>query len=168
MQSSPEAGLRGKLLIGAVIGVVLIRAFGSHWRMPAVSLPTHRSGEEVALNECPTAKCLTVYLAPWCPHCRGSSQLVRAVRGDMLKRGITTRIVVGMDQRPALENFAEEFGPGTLIDEKGQFKVGGVPAVYVSDNRGSILKHMTGLPEIHPPEDPAQMRGIESRFFGLP
>ena len=123
---------------------------------------------KIALDECPTSTCLTVYVAPWCPHCRATGPLIRAVRENAAFRGVTTRIVVGMDEQEAVEKYADEFGPETLLDLQRRFKVGSVPAVYVSDNSGRILKEFHGLPESSPPPDSATLRQIEADFFGLP
>ncbi|MFI5361626.1 MAG: hypothetical protein ACHQ49_06630 [Elusimicrobiota bacterium] len=142
---------------------------GRGGQMPVLSLPTRDSSARVALNECPTSKCLTVYVAPWCPHCRGASPLISAVREDVAKRGVTTRIVVGMDQEQAVVSYAEQFGPDTLLDLGSEFKFTvGVPAVFVSDARGVISKMRAGLPEISPPSDAAELREIESTYFGVP
>lgn len=137
-------------------------------QMPSLSLPTRGSSAPVALDRCPTDKCLTVYVAPWCPHCRAAGPLVKAVREDLAKKGVTTRIIVGMDAPQAVESYADDFGPDTLLDSGTEFKLAsGVPSIFVSDAHGGILHKSAGLPEIAAPSDPAELRQIESEFFGL-
>lgn len=136
--------------------------------MPKIELPVLGSPGTVVLDACPTPRCLTVYVSPWCPHCRRSGPVIKAVEDDVRRRGVTARVIVGDDTDRAVRAYAAYFGPGTLLDPGALFPQDGVPTAYVSDAQGRILSKTFGLPESSPPSDPAELRGIERRNFGLP
>lgn len=98
------------------------------------------------LAKCPTKKCLTVVVAPWCPHCREAQPIILATREFLRKQNIHTSIVVGMDKPRALAAYAKEFGPDTMIDEDGALGDGGVPHFYVTDASGRVLRNQPGFP----------------------
>src|SRR5207244_1518320 len=118
-------------------------------------LPTLDGKGTVSLASCPGAKCLTVYVAPWCGVCRASSGLILAL-GEYLKaRGIETRVVVGKDRLDAVREYARTFGPKTLLDPDGGVGLrGGVPQFIVTDPAGKVLKAMPGVPGIYQPPYP--------------
>ena len=116
--------------------------------LPEVSLVAVGSLEPVALDACATPKCLTVYVAPWCPHCRNASANINTLRAFLKEKGIDTRIIVGNDTESEVEQYAESFGKGTLLDANKTFKFsGGVPHLFVSEDGGRILKDMAGFYE---------------------
>ena len=105
---------------------------------------------------------MTVYLTPWCPHCRAASANLLRLRDFLKKSGVSTRIVIGDDSESAVRDYAATFGPGTLLDPDSRWKQGGVPHLYVSRDGGEILKEMAGAYE--DPIDPADF----ARRLGLP
>ncbi len=158
------------LLFAALGGAVWLGRTSSAARrdMPAIQLPALGSGQKVALNACPTQTCLTVYVSPWCPHCRRSAAVIKAVAQDVRRRGVTARVIVGDDSEKAVRAYAAHFGSGTLLDPGALFSQDGVPTAYVSDAQGRIQSTIFGLPESAPPDDLAKLREIERRDFGLP
>ena len=144
------------------------RAAHSRGVMPDIRLAALGTGATVALNSCPTPTCLTVYVSPWCPHCRRSGPVIKAVAQDARRRGITARVIVGNDSEKAVRAYAAHFGAGTLLDPGALFSQDGVPTAYVSDAQGRIQSKIFGLPESTPPDDLAKLREIERRDFGLP
>lgn len=131
-------------------------------RLPDVRLPTLSAQESPSLSSCRAAKCLTVYLAPWCGYCRQSTPMLLALRRFLDGRGVETRIVVGKDSLAALRSYAGEFGPDTLLDAHGVLDVRGVPHFFVTDAKGAILKEVSGVP--------SGGYSVEevAGFFGLP
>ena len=128
----------------------------------APEIPTDRLADEKALTACPTKKCLTVYLAPWCPHCREAAPAVIALRDYLKDRGVQTKIIIGQDRPQALVSYAKQFGPDTLIDERGAVAANGVPHFFVTDDAGKLLLDQPGIPA--GVTDPAQLAAV----FGLP
>ncbi|MFH1723447.1 MAG: hypothetical protein ABII00_02380 [Elusimicrobiota bacterium] len=134
-----------------------------------VKLAAVGSSEGVELGSCPTPKCLTVYVAPWCGVCRSSTALINGLKAWLGERGVQTRVVVGMGQPAEVEEYAREFGPETLVDPAGQVPVaGGVPQFIVSDASGEILKRMPGVPRIIRPPIPEEDLRSLADYLGLP
>lgn len=129
--------------------------------LPDVALPK-LAGGEAKLSECAAAKCLTVYVAPWCGYCRAATPAIRALRVFLAGKGVATRIVVGMDRPEALRDYAREFGPDTLLDAGRAMAVNGVPHFYVSDASGALLREVAGAPS--GVSEPAEL----AAFFDLP
>jgi len=133
-----------------------------------MSLPTVGGGEAASLSSCPTARCLTVYLAPWCGVCRASTDLVKALRPWLAERGIATRIVIGRDRPAEVRDYASSFGPDTLMDPEGTVPLkGGVPQFLVSNGEGAILRSQPGVLRIVSPPIPESELEALSRALGL-
>lgn len=119
---------------------------------PPLSLKKVGGGGEVTLSTCPTAKCLTVVVAPWCGICRSSTGFISAFAAYLKGRGTETRIVVSQGAPEDVEAYAKEFGPDTLLDPPGRVDApGGVPQFVVSDGAGRILRRMPGVPGLYSP-----------------
>ncbi|MBI5240734.1 MAG: hypothetical protein HY926_09695 [Elusimicrobia bacterium] len=110
-----------------------------------VDLPTADGAGMVWLAGCPTAKCLTVYVAPWCSVCREGSGAIKALRSHLSGRGITTRIVVGRDSISTVASYASEFGAKTLLDPDEKVALRGVPHFFVSSEGGAISFEKSGF-----------------------
>ncbi|MBI3297897.1 MAG: hypothetical protein HYZ75_07025 [Elusimicrobia bacterium] len=125
-------------------------------------------GQPVVWNACPAAKCLTVYVAPWCGVCRSSTELINAVVSFLDARGVPARVVVGRDGAGAVAEYARAFGPKTLLDPEGRLPLsGGVPQFIVTGPDGSVLKRQPGVPGIvRPPIPESAVLGVVS-FLGL-
>ncbi|MBI4678236.1 MAG: TlpA family protein disulfide reductase [Elusimicrobia bacterium] len=130
-------------------------------RMPDIRLQTLSLQTGPSLAACPTERCLTVYVAPWCGYCRRGTPLIIALKRLLERNGVATRIIVGMDAMEAVREYASEFGPDTLLDPDSSFRVSGVPHFIISDASGSVAKKVPGLP---PYDDPA---GVAA-YLGLP
>lgn len=114
-----------------------------------------------SLASCPTPKCLTVYVAPWCGYCRAATPSIIALRAYLKKHGVHTDIIVGMDRPKALAAYAKVFGPDTVLDEDGALAQGGVPHFYVTDKSGSLLQEQAGVPQgIADPKEFASLFGL--------
>ncbi len=156
----------GALSLGLVLGGIFARpdAKSEAAAFSAEALGTLSSGKTVSLAGCPTAKCLTVVVAPWCGYCRAATPHVLALRDYLDSRGVTTRVVVGMDKTASVKAYALEFGPDTLLDPEGQVSANGVPHFFVTDAAGAVLKEVAGVP--------AGLDGLGPKdfasFLGLP
>lgn len=118
--------------------------------------------QKTGLKSCPTEKCLTIYLAPWCGVCRASTDLIKELRPWLAQRGIASRVVIGRDRPDAVEDYAKVFGPETLMDAGGTLPLkGGVPQFLVSDGEGNILRSQPGVLRIvRPPIPEAELEAL--------
>lgn len=117
---------------------------------------------------CPAAKCLTVYVAPWCGVCRASTAFINAVTAFLNENGVPARVVVGKDSPEAVAAYAADFGPETLLDPEGRVPLaGGVPQFIVTSSDGKVLKRQPGVPGIVPaPVPESEVRRLVS-YLGL-
>lgn len=135
---------------------------GPSGRMPDARLPTLGGATGDSLASCPTEKCLTAVVAPWCGVCHRVTPDIVRLRRHLDAAGVSSRVVVGLDQLPALKEFAALYGPDALLDEGGAVAARGVPLFFVSDRTGAILKRVEGFPS--GASSAAELAG----FFGLP
>ena len=167
LKNTPWAWIVTCVLIGAATGVLAYSILGRGAsakggnRMPDIRLQTLSLQTGPSLASCPTATCLTVYVAPWCGYCRQGTPIIIGLKKLLEKNGVTTRIIVGMDAMPAVRAYAADFGPDTLLDPDSSFRVSGVPHFLISDASGAITKKVPGLP---PYDDPESVAG----YLGLP
>jgi hypothetical protein len=143
--------MRGSVKVLFVLCAGLLAACdrpGGGDRLPDLRLPTYAAQQGPSLAACAarTRKCLTVYVAPWCHYCRESTPMLIALRAYLGQRGVETRFVVGEAALESLRDYAQVFGPGTLLDVHNEMGVGGVPHFFVSDDKGFILKDIAGIP----------------------
>ena len=115
-------------------------------KLPPVPLDALGGGAE-SLAKCPTGRCLTVVVAPWCGYCRAATPLLLELRALLKKRGFATRFVVTMDEPRNLREYAAVFGKETLLDENSLIRTRGVPAFLVSDADGTVLRSIAGAPQ---------------------
>ncbi|MFI5346507.1 MAG: TlpA disulfide reductase family protein [Elusimicrobiota bacterium] len=126
-------------------------------RLPDARLSTLAGIPGPSLATCPTDKCLTVLVAPWCAICRRETPVIIALRKALDRAGVASRIVVGSsDDLPAIRKFAAEFGPDALLDDGGALRSRGVPAFLVTDRKGRILKAVNGFPSGAGPDELAR------------
>ena len=140
-----------RLLLAALAGLALL-----WWlrpgQMPMQSLPLYADGaqtrQQLVGGPCTRARCLIVYVAPWCPYCRAAQPMLRQLREALEKDGIPMQVVVGMDKPPALEAYARALELPALLDIGGvlkqHVKIKGVPYFIVTDERGRIRQTASG------------------------
>jgi alkanesulfonate monooxygenase SsuD/methylene tetrahydromethanopterin reductase-like flavin-dependent oxidoreductase (luciferase family) len=103
-------------------------------------------------DECAQAeRCLAVYLAPWCPECRRSGELVNELRARAaLSPSVGFKVIVGRDDEDALAKYASRVGGAVYYDYDGDFwsQLGadGVPAWVTWDAEGRVLEKIYGRP----------------------
>jgi len=137
--------------------------------LAGLELKTLGGAETVDLGKCPTPKCLTVYVSPWCGVCRRSTAFINELRKYLAANNVTTRVIVGRGRPENIESYAPEFGPGTLVDAAGAFPLqGGVPNFIISNAEGRVLKSQPGVPGIYSPPFPEDLMRQMGEFLGLP
>jgi hypothetical protein len=132
---------------------------GSHAtrRLPDARLPTLGGAVGPSLASCPTDKCLTILVAPWCGVCRAEAPAFVTLRHLLDQHGVSSRVVVGLSDDPAaIKKFAAEFGADALLDDQGTMSSRGTPLLLVSDREGRVLKVLEGYPGRATPEEVAQ------------
>jgi thiol-disulfide isomerase/thioredoxin len=116
-------------------------------RLPDVRLPTLAGIDGASLASCPTDKCLTVLVAPWCGVCRAEAPNLVQLRHFLDAHGVSSRIVVGLsDDSAAIKKFAAVFGSDALLDAGGAMSSRATPLMLVSDREGRIVKVVEGFP----------------------
>ncbi len=121
--------------------------------LPDERLPTLGGVQGPSLASCPTDKCLTVLVAPWCSICRAEAPNIVVFRRWLGERGVASRVVVGLSDDPeAIKGFARTFGADAMLDERGVLSSRGVPLFLVTDRRGLVLKAVPGFPRVDGPE----------------
>lgn len=116
-------------------------------RLPDARLPTLGGPLGPSLAECPSDKCLTVVVAPWCGVCHQAAPDIIRLRGFLDANGVASRVVVGLDEIGPIREFAAEFGPDSLLDPGRVMSPRGVPLFLVSDRTGKVLKVVNGFPQ---------------------
>ena len=154
----------------AVLALTLSASGGCKSKRQAfegIELSTLSGAQTVGLAHCPTPKCLTVIVAPWCGYCRSSTGLIKDLDRYLLGKGVTTRVVVGQDALSPVKEYAAMFGPQTLLDPTGQVYVQGVPQFIASDASGRLLKSTGGVPNgLQAPYDDDVLAQL-ARMYGI-
>lgn len=96
-------------------------------------------------------RCLTVYVAPWCPHCNRSVPLLQAMHQKLKHQPrVGMRVIVGRDNLSELEGFSRKLMFAPLYDKTGEFYKGlgepGIPIWILTDMEGVLLRQITGAP----------------------
>lgn len=138
--------LRIALILLAILG-------GCRTSLPKDKLESRFNLEDPCLQK---QRCVVVYLTPWCPHCRTLKPVVvelhRIIQEQVPLVGF--KVVVGKDSQKSLKDFAAAFGSSIDVhfDPSGAFfrNAGGsgVPAWFVWDDQGVLVKSMAGRPRI--------------------
>ncbi len=114
--------------------------------LPDVRLKTLGGATGDSLASCPTDKCLTVVVAPWCGVCHQVQPDVVRLRRYLDEKGVTSRVVVGLASLEDIKPFAEKFGPDAMLDPDGAVKARGVPLFVTTERGGKVLKVLPGYP----------------------
>jgi hypothetical protein len=155
--------MKGLAFVGALL---LAGCSGPKDSLKGMELRTLASDQRRSLGACPAAKCLTVYVAPWCGYCRAATPMIVALGGYLEKKGVPTRVVVGLDRPEAVLEYAKAFGPDTFLDPNGRAQpAAGVPNFRISDADGAILHSQSGVPQgLEPPWTDSVLGGIAALY----
>lgn len=141
--------MKGASRLSALVLVAALAACSSKPELTEIPLPTLAGPKAAPLSECPTAKCLTIVVAPWCGVCHAIVPYILALRHYLAAKGVATRIVVGLAPLEALKPMAVPYGPDTQLDPEPESLVpakDGVPMFVVTDYDGALLKRVNGFP----------------------
>ena len=128
-------------------------------KLPDIRLPTVSARQGESLASCPTPRCLTVYLAPWCGYCRQATPMLVEMK-KLLAGNTARRIIVGMDDPSPVGEYAQIFGGDTLMDPAGGLRTSGVPHFWITNGEGGVLREVSGLPQVENAEQLADYFGL--------
>jgi len=100
-------------------------------------------------GKCPEDKCLTVYVAPWCPQCHRAQSMILKLTEELRSEGVEVTVVVGSDSLKAVKKYAKKYPFPVLLDADKSFynksKQRGVPFFISSNRDGKIIQSMAGF-----------------------
>ena len=125
--------------------VVVVLALGAYqWRFGTWSWasPTALNGDTCEGRD----RCVSVYMAPWCPHCKTAVPQVQKMIQKAQRGGKTgVRVIIGMGHQPGdNQKMASAIASsGVVIDDSTEIarklNVQGVPSFKVLDKEGMVL-----------------------------
>ena len=143
-----------KLIIITLVALIAFFAFKKDDTMPQQQLTVYGQDEYDSIDaniggKCIEAKCLTVYVAPWCPQCARAKPMILTLTEELRAEGVEVSIVVGSDSQKAVEAYAKKYPFPVLLDADKSFynKTGlrGVPFFISSNNDGKIIQSVAGF-----------------------
>jgi hypothetical protein len=162
MDKKTLAGLG--LAFAGLLGLVFATGGGAGSdRLPAEPIVlASLGGPSVTWSSCPAAKCLTVYVAPWCGVCRASTGFFKARLG--MERGVPR----GWWSAGAAAGGRVRRVARALLDAEGKVPLaGGVPQFIVTAADGRVLKRQPGVPRIIEPPIPEEDIRAVAAHLGL-
>lgn len=108
----------------------------------------YSASTETVGGRCYEKKCLTVYVAPWCPACKGLKPTIVALREALVDEGVDVKVVVGNDSPKNTTAYAKTYPFPVYLDANSSFynKAGirGVPNFIVTNREGGIINKLAG------------------------
>ncbi len=103
-------------------------------------------------------KCLTIYVAPWCPVCTRLKPTIISLTQELKADGFDVKVIVGNDSQKATEAYAKDFPFPVYLDAESRFykkvKQRGVPFFLVSNKKGQVINKMAGgIPNVRAMRD---------------
>lgn len=99
-------------------------------------------------GQCYEDKCLTIYVAPWCPACKSLKPTITSLTQELQAEGLDVKVVVGNDSQKATEEYAKGYPFPVYLDADAKFykkaNQRGVPFFLVTDRKGKITNKMAG------------------------
>lgn len=136
------------LLAMIAFGVFKVSKFFQIRQGPPISRKTEQPGEPCYGKPA----CVFVYVAPWCPACNASTEVIQAMHqkwnqsSSVQSHGI--RVVVGQDKPEKNDEKARELGTFATVDRDGHFAktqlIDSYPTWIVVDARGKVTKRFSG------------------------
>lgn len=142
-----------KLYLLGIIGLLGFFFFGQSSTMPTANLQVHNENPYNEMDgsvggRCLGEKCLTIYVAPWCPACKSLRPTIIELAKTLSDEGIEVNVIVGQDSQKETEKYAASYPFPVLLDPQGEFfkkaKQRGVPFFMVSDRKGKVVSKMAG------------------------
>ncbi len=142
-----------KIIALVVVGMIAFFILGANPDMPYANLDVHNQDEFSSVSgklggRCTLKKCLTVYVAPWCPACKKLKPTIISLKDKLESEGMEVKVIVGKDSLAKTKKYASTYPFPTLLDADGAFydkaKRSGVPFFLVSNNKGKIVNSLTG------------------------
>lgn len=124
------------LILLVALGLVYGWRSGHFQRLQS---PTTLSG-----NTCEGKEfCVSVYMAPWCPHCKTAVPQVQKMLSKTILGKTGVRVVIGMGQPAQNAAMANSIAKDVVVDNDTkiarQLNVKSVPAYMVLDKDGTVI-----------------------------
>lgn len=141
------------LSIAAIIAYFLF-TIDSPKDMPEHQLAIYGQDEYGPLDgniggRCFEEKCLTIYVAPWCPQCKRAQPMILKLTKELRAEGVNVSVVVGSDSLKAVKDYAKNYPFPVLLDADKSFynktKQNGVPFFISSNQKGKIIQSQAGF-----------------------
>lgn len=143
-----------KLIIFSLVAIAAFFFFKKSDDMPQQLLTVYGQDEYGSVDgnvggKCIESKCLTIYVAPWCPQCARAKPMILKLTEELRAEGVEVAVVVGSDSQKAVEDYAKKYPFPVLLDADKSFysKTGlrGVPFFISSNNEGKIIQSVAGF-----------------------
>ena len=109
---------------------------------------TYAESSSTVGGRCYEEKCLTIYVAPWCPACRSLKPTIVALTEELQAEGMDVKLVVGNDSQEDTIKYAKKYPFPVYLDADASFykkaKQRGVPFFLVTDKKGKITEKLAG------------------------
>ena len=143
--------MRYLVALGVIVGVARLLGWGPFAPDRARGLGEVKLApltEAAASDPCAGRRCVIVYMAPWCPSCKGAKPLVRTLRTKLPAQDAALKVVIGQCERAAAQAMASEVGGAVFFDPDGAYyramKANGVPSWLALDRDQRVLGRMAG------------------------
>ncbi len=97
---------------------------------------------------CSTDRCLTIYVAPWCPYCTQLTPVIDQMARDLQSEGVSVALIVGSDSLGKVKAYAKKYSVPVYEDANGDYYrsigVTAVPYFAVTNASGKIVETMLG------------------------
>jgi len=142
-----------KLLIVGVLLVLVGYWLNRPSEMPVSYLDRYQGERRIDSGSmvggvCATERCLTVYVAPWCPSCNKLTPVIDQMAQDLREEGISVAVIVGNDNLGDVKAYARKYSVPVYEDANGSFYqsvgVKAVPYFAVTNRKGKIINTMLG------------------------
>lgn len=135
------------------IAIIAYLVFGRADTLESGILKVQNRGEfDVATatvgGNCYQERCLTIYVAPWCPACQKAKKTIVSLTKELQKEGVDVKVIVGTDSPEATVKYAKGYPFPVYLDADSSFykkaDQPGVPFYLVTDKNGKITNSEIG------------------------
>ncbi|WP_144395320.1 TlpA family protein disulfide reductase [Pleionea sediminis] len=141
-------------VLAVVFAIIVMAVYMQPKNIPSTALPTYEattqtdSGKRLAGGPCQAEKCLTIYVAPWCPVCKRTAPMINQLVPAAEAKGIEVDMIIGYDEESKLKSYAKNHPFTVLLDTERTFfnlaEVEAVPYFAVTDTDGNVLQELRG------------------------
>jgi len=122
-----------------VLAVLVFAGAAYMWRGPLRD-PSHLPGNTCSGRDF----CISVYMAPWCPHCKSAvPQVQKLLSASQSAQKPGVKVVIGMGEPEQNEAMGKSIARDVALDNDTslaeKLKIQGVPSYLVLDKEGTVI-----------------------------